>query len=817
MKKGYFALTLSHDKTTRMRNLLLTLTCITFIQFSFAQTDSLLAKAKNKDAFEELFVHTDKSDYVSGETIWLKAYLYDGLYPSAQSANLKIQLVNNDSTVVTDKIYPVINGISTGGIKLPLNLAAGRYFLRAVGDASLRNPRVQYYITSLLVYNPAGGKKIDAPPYERVIAAKLHCPNALVAGLGNQVYVSVTDQYRQPMATEGVLLNGSDTVSSFVTNSYGVAEMQIIPSENDVYSVAINNVSNKFLSSAAIHNDGIAMSIAYRDNNYSIFLNATPAFAAKQYKLLAEFNYNVLFSIKATFTNNAASVKIPAAQLPAGIIRLVLLNSNDDAVCERFVFSPNANILMGVQQASASLSLNDTAISSINVVLRDSIENTSSLSALDADFDFGGSAMPENIVNRFLLTGYFKNNTPAYNGLISDVQQADVHLINQVLATQPLLKPSWQDIKGMAAAPKIEEQPLEHITVKGTVSPDGYKRLPGSASLTMLFSMKDSSQSMEVVPLDNNGKFEMNDLVFSDSVKVYYKLNSKTPKDIKMDMQVSDLQSKFRRINDFSFINSYAPVQLVNITNFSNTGIAQKQGQLQASAKDTLAANILANVTVQATRSDRQKLKVVNDRYTSDVFIRQASQTIDLIDEPYRAGLMNVIDYLKYYGREMQISNGNIVKYIGWGAGQPYTLFVDENRAYYETLESIDMRDVALIKIYSTTFVMADNNGPAIAVFLRKGEDLAGLSSTGMQKTIVAGYSASKDFVNTDRYNLHKINRQSLLGTFYWSPYISLANTANESAVKFYNVNKVKTAAVTLQGMASDGRLLFWQQQVTAK
>ncbi len=165
----------------------------------------------------------------------------------------------------------------------------------------------------------------------------------------------------------------------------------------------------------------------------------------------------------------------------------------------------------------------------------------------------------------------------------------------------------------------------------------------------------------------------------------------------------------------------------------------------------------------------------------------------------------------------MQISNGNIVKYIGWGSGQPYSLFVDENRVYYANLESIDMRDVALIKIYSTSFVMADNNGPAIAVFLRKGEDQAGIATNGMQKTLVAGYSASKGFINADIYNLRKINARSLLGTFYWSPYISLANTAGDSAVKFYNVNKVTSATITLQGMASDGRLLYWQQQVTAK
>jgi len=807
-------------KTTLMQRLGTLLLASLFVCNNLlAQTDSLLAKAKANDPFEEVFVHTDKNNYVSGETVWLKAYLYDGMYPSTQSANLFMELVNSDSGVIDRKTYPVISGISNGSIKLPASLPAGRYYVRATGDWLLHSSASSSYIVPVTVYNPVAGKKPAPQPYTPVAMAQLHIAGNLIAGVSNQVYVSVADQYKQPLQTDGVLLNGSDTVSYFTTDKYGIAEMQLIPEDGAAYSIGLANGKSPVKVPATVQADGVTMSISYRDNAYSIFVTAAAGAAAKQYTLAAEFNYNLLFKTPVTLTNGAAVLKVPASKLPAGITRLALLTGDDDAACERFIFSNNNGVELGVKEAVANVSSIDTAISVVRVLIADSVENTASLTGLNDAYNLGSAIPQDNIINRFLLTGYFKEYSPAYNDVITNLQAADVHTVNQLLATQQLLKPTWQQIKTLAAQkPKFDESSLpQHLNIKGTVTPEGYKHLPDHASLTTLFTMKDSSEVYQLIPLDANGKFEVDDLVFTDSVTMYYKLNGNNPKPIKLSVEVNNPASTFKGRRNFNFIQSFVPVQLVdaNAGNANNTQAVQLQ---KYAISDTDHVNVLASVTVTATKTMRQKQKEVNDRYATDVFIRDANQTMDFINNPYKSGLMDVLTYLRFYGRQMTVSGSTITKPgSGFGAPLQYNVFVNGGRSFPSNLAAIDIREVALIKIYSSHFILSDDNGPAIAVFLRNGKDIVGDDPKTMEKIAIPGYSAVKSFTIADINNHKEVNPSSLLGTFYWNPYVNLVNVGTESTLTFCNISHVQKATITLQGMASDGRLIYWQKQVQAK
>lgn len=790
-----------------------------------AQTDSLLAKARVNNPFEEVFVHTDKNNYVSGETIWLKAYLYDGMYPSTQSANISIELVNSDSGVIARKTYPVISGISNGSIKLPAALPAGRYYLRTTGDGLLHAGTAAPYIAPLTIYNPIAGKKPAPQPYTPVATAQLHFAGNLTAGISNQVCVTVTDQYKQPIQTDGVLLSGSDTAAFFTTDKYGIAEMQLIPEAGAAYSISLANGKGPVKVPAIVQPDGITMSISYRDNTYSIFVTAAAGAAAKQYTLAAEYNYSLVFKTNVTLNNGAAVLKIPTAKLPAGIIRLALLTGDDDAACERYIFSNNSSVVLGVKEAVANISSVDTAISVVRVLIADSVENTASLTGLNDAYNLGSSIPQDNIINRFLLSGYFNEYSPVYNDVITDLQSVDVHAVNELLATQQLLKPTWQQLKILAVQKlKYDESNLpQHLNIKGTVTPDGYKNLPDNASLTTMFSMKDSSQAYQVIPLDASGKFEVPDLVFTDSVTMYYKLNGKTPKPIKLSVEVNDPASAFKGHHNYSFIQAFTPVQLVDANGAAagNTNNVQAVQLQQYAITDTGNVHVLANVTVTATKTMRQKQKEVNDRYTTDVFMRDANQSMDLINNPYKSGLMDVLTYLRFYGRQMSVGSGDdpVITKPGSGFGAPlqYTVFLDANRTFPSALKNIDIRDVALIKIYASNFVMADNNGPAIAIFMRNGKDIVGDDPKTMQKISIPGYSSVKNFTIADVDNRKNVNPSSLLGTFYWNPYVNLVNTGTESTLTFCNISHVKNATVILQGMASDGRLIYWQKQVQAK
>ncbi|MEO6524611.1 MAG: hypothetical protein ABIN91_23200 [Mucilaginibacter sp.] len=118
---------------------------------------SAMDTLQSKLPVEKLFLHLDKPNYASGDTIWFKAYLLNGDYltPSTRSGLLYIELDDLDNKCVKRIMAPVSSGLSWGNIALnPEDIPDGSYTLRAYTNW-MRNFgedyvfKKQLYITSL--------------------------------------------------------------------------------------------------------------------------------------------------------------------------------------------------------------------------------------------------------------------------------------------------------------------------------------------------------------------------------------------------------------------------------------------------------------------------------------------------------------------------------------------------------------------------------------------------------------------------------------------------------------------------------------------
>jgi hypothetical protein len=61
--------------------------------------DSLLTELSTRYPQEKIYMQLDKQYYTSGETLWFKAYLFNGNQPSKISTNLYAQLINEKGEV----------------------------------------------------------------------------------------------------------------------------------------------------------------------------------------------------------------------------------------------------------------------------------------------------------------------------------------------------------------------------------------------------------------------------------------------------------------------------------------------------------------------------------------------------------------------------------------------------------------------------------------------------------------------------------------------------------------------------------------------
>jgi len=81
---------------------------------------------------EQLYIHTDKPNYTSGDTLWFKAYLFNAalLEASAKSGVLYVEIANDTNKVIKRIKLPVYMGLAMGQIVLDDDYLQGGYTLR---------------------------------------------------------------------------------------------------------------------------------------------------------------------------------------------------------------------------------------------------------------------------------------------------------------------------------------------------------------------------------------------------------------------------------------------------------------------------------------------------------------------------------------------------------------------------------------------------------------------------------------------------------------------------------------------------------------
>ena len=83
--------------------------------------------------WEEVYIHTDRDEYIAGEIIWFSARIIDRLSmkPSALSRIVYLEVLNSENKPVVQKKVKVERGTGAGMALLPDTLSSGDYIIRA--------------------------------------------------------------------------------------------------------------------------------------------------------------------------------------------------------------------------------------------------------------------------------------------------------------------------------------------------------------------------------------------------------------------------------------------------------------------------------------------------------------------------------------------------------------------------------------------------------------------------------------------------------------------------------------------------------------
>lgn len=98
---------------------------------------------------EKLFIHTDQTTYLTGETLWMSAYLVDASWhlPAHLSKVAYVELLSDSGKPALQAKVALQAGRGNGAMFLPASLASGHYLLRAY-TRWMRNGEAAFFMNN---------------------------------------------------------------------------------------------------------------------------------------------------------------------------------------------------------------------------------------------------------------------------------------------------------------------------------------------------------------------------------------------------------------------------------------------------------------------------------------------------------------------------------------------------------------------------------------------------------------------------------------------------------------------------------------------
>jgi hypothetical protein len=120
---------------------------------------------------EEVFIHSDREEYIAGEDLWFNAYVIDRqkCMPSIASKILYFEVLNSENRPVAQKRIYISNGFGPGQIILPDTLSTGIYTIRAYTNWMKNFLPSNCFIKDITIYNAINNKTLSAKSDQKTV------------------------------------------------------------------------------------------------------------------------------------------------------------------------------------------------------------------------------------------------------------------------------------------------------------------------------------------------------------------------------------------------------------------------------------------------------------------------------------------------------------------------------------------------------------------------------------------------------------------------------------------------------------------------
>ncbi|MGZ3834241.1 MAG: hypothetical protein ACXVB0_12005 [Mucilaginibacter sp.] len=300
---------------------------------------------------EKLYVHVNKSAYVTGEILWFKIYCVEG--GPNKLLNLSkvayVELLDNNHTAVMQAKIILNNGTGNGSIYLPFSINSGNYQLRAYTNW-MKNFSADYFFENqVTIINPL--KAPATPPTQTIPAYDVQFfPEGghLVQQISSKVAFKITGTDGKGQSCTGAVIDQkNDTVVRFSTLKFGIGSFSFKPLAHSVYRVLIKvNKTVIVKELPQVSDAGYVMQATNNSGNWSVQINNRDSTSASGIYLIVHSNHMIKLAESAQLINGMAYFDINKSKLDDGVNYITLFDEQQRPLCERLIFKRPAGKLM---------------------------------------------------------------------------------------------------------------------------------------------------------------------------------------------------------------------------------------------------------------------------------------------------------------------------------------------------------------------------------------------------------------------------------------------------------------------------------------
>lgn len=402
---------------------------------------------------ELVFAHLNKSIYIKGESIGIKAYIIDKYSKqlAIQAGNLYCTIADENGSIVESKLLMVENGTATGDFSITEKYTSGHYTIKLYTNWMRNFNEDNLYAETIRVIDPSIEQKlVQQSKSDELDAQFLPEGGHLLADVENVLGIVIkNDKGLGVPDIEGNIVNESDeVVTNFKVNQFGIGKCLLTPKKGSTYKAKFKYGEQEFkVDIKDIDSNGVTLNLSPLRDKVALTIRTnteTLPTINKTYFKLVIHNGNALKEITFKFNDEIEVIKVISNQdLFSGLNIFTLFDANNNPLLERLYFNYEGVHLLQSGNVSASIA-NDTIAVSLpyNNEITNSA-NTLSVSVLPIRTN---SFHHQNIVSQFFLQNYLKGYVEKAHYYFQEITPKKTFELDMLLITQGWSSYDWNTI-----------------------------------------------------------------------------------------------------------------------------------------------------------------------------------------------------------------------------------------------------------------------------------------------------------------------------------------------------------------------------------